>query len=205
MAESTALEALTAELLGDVGVLHDQVKALRDVLPNVVQELSSRLELQTGNMLGAAEKLNDVLRATARQIDTNTQAALSKALDAAKADISSTATLVAGAAVREAVGDEVRQAVGRINDAATQLAQVAATASRQVAWGWGKGAALMFTASALGGLVVFATLQFSGLINVKLSEAERRAMANGQLLGRIWDRLTPKERDRINDLAKANP
>ncbi len=39
MAESTVLEALTAELLGDVGVLHDKVKALDDALPQVSETL----------------------------------------------------------------------------------------------------------------------------------------------------------------------
>jgi len=60
MAESTALEALTAELLGDVGVLHDQVKALRNVLPDVTAEVNSKLEMQTGTMLAAADKLRFV-------------------------------------------------------------------------------------------------------------------------------------------------
>jgi hypothetical protein len=39
---STAQEALIAELLGDVGKLHDEVKALRESLPAVVAELSER-------------------------------------------------------------------------------------------------------------------------------------------------------------------
>jgi hypothetical protein len=39
---STAQEALIAELLGDVGKLHDEVKALRESLPAVVAELTER-------------------------------------------------------------------------------------------------------------------------------------------------------------------
>jgi hypothetical protein len=39
---STTQEALIAELLGDVGKLHDEVKALRESLPAVVAELSER-------------------------------------------------------------------------------------------------------------------------------------------------------------------
>lgn len=61
MAESTALEALTAELLGDVGVLHDQVKALREVLPAAADDFTSRVELQTGHLLRASQQLvNDM-------------------------------------------------------------------------------------------------------------------------------------------------
>jgi hypothetical protein len=39
---STAQEALIAELLGDVGKLHDEVKALRESLPAVVADLTER-------------------------------------------------------------------------------------------------------------------------------------------------------------------
>lgn len=35
--ETTIMEALTAELLGDVGLLHDKVKDLNDALPDVAQ------------------------------------------------------------------------------------------------------------------------------------------------------------------------
>lgn len=40
MAESTHLDALTAELLGDVGILYDQVKALKIELPQALQPLN---------------------------------------------------------------------------------------------------------------------------------------------------------------------
>lgn len=52
MAEgSTLLDALTAELLGDVGRLHDEVKALSNALPGAAQEVR-----QAGS--SAAEALN---------------------------------------------------------------------------------------------------------------------------------------------------
>ena len=39
MGESTALEALTAELLGDVGRLHDEVKGLSNALPGATDSV----------------------------------------------------------------------------------------------------------------------------------------------------------------------
>ncbi len=44
MAESTALEALTAELLGDVGLLHDQIKAMPGLLDNIIQQAVEELQ-----------------------------------------------------------------------------------------------------------------------------------------------------------------
>jgi hypothetical protein len=39
MGQSTAMEALTAELLGDVGKLHDEVKDLKSALPGAVETI----------------------------------------------------------------------------------------------------------------------------------------------------------------------
>lgn len=215
MAESTALEALTAELLGDVGVLHDQVKALRLALPAMSQDLSNTLELQTGNMLAAANKLREVLADTAKQIDDYAESSTKKAVAAAKVDIRQAATDAASAAVRGAVGEEVRAVVALINEAGVKLANDAertrasiSAASQEVSWGWAKGLVAMFGASMLGALAMFLTLHLAGLVSLKpaeLSDSDQRALNSGQALSRIWGKLTQKERDRIVDLVKANP
>lgn len=212
MAESTALEALTAELLGDVGVLHDQVKALRDVLPNVAAEVNSKLEVQTGTMLAAADKLRGVMGDMAKQVDSYADTATKKAVETGKLDIRQAAALAASESVRGAVGDEVRTVVAQVTQAAKQLADEAertrasiSAASRQVAWGWGKGLSAMFGASVAGALVMFLVLQLSGLVNIKpadLSDADRQALQNGRTLNKVWNNLTQKERDHINELAK---
>ena len=44
-----------------------------------------------------------------------------------------------------------------------------------------------------------------GLVNVKpaeLSDADRQALQNGRTLNKVWNNLTQKERDHINELAK---
>ena len=49
-------------------------------------------------------------------------------------------------------------------------------------------------------------LQVSGLVNIKpaeLSETDRQALNNGRTLNKVWNNLTQKERDHINELAKA--
>jgi len=213
MAESTALEALTAELLGDVGVLHDQVKALREVLPSVAEQVGDKLELQTGTMLAAADKLRGVLSDMAKQVDDYAETATQKAVEASKLDIRQAAALAAAESVRNTVGEEVRAVVVMVNEAAAQLAHEVertqssiSAASRQVAWGWGKGLSAMFGASLLGALSLFVVLQVSGLVNIKqaeLTETDRQALNNGRMLNKVWNNLTQKERDHINELAKA--
>lgn len=66
MAESTALEALTAELLGDVGILHDDVKQLALALPDaakVIQEAGEKGAEQL--RLAVSQAVSDVAQGTA--------------------------------------------------------------------------------------------------------------------------------------------
>lgn len=56
MAESTALEALTAELLGDVGKLHDQVKSLGTALPDAAETIRTAGRDAAQTLAGAVDK-----------------------------------------------------------------------------------------------------------------------------------------------------
>lgn len=98
MAESTALEALTAELLGDVGLLHDEVKALKETLPEVVQTLSETLP-------AATRIAADNLVKTTGNIETRLNTILGLVADQANKVRESTETLVKAAEV--AVGVRV--------------------------------------------------------------------------------------------------
>ena len=65
MAESTALEALTAELLGDVGLLHDQIKAMPGLLDNTIQQAIEELQTAASQI----ERQTNINVDTARQIE----------------------------------------------------------------------------------------------------------------------------------------
>jgi len=67
MTESTPLEALVAEMLGDIGKLHDAVNTLKDVLPSQTDEVEQRL---TG-IIGLLQRAGDAYR---EQIKTYTNA-----------------------------------------------------------------------------------------------------------------------------------
>ena len=101
-APSTALEALTAELLGDVGNLHDDVKAMASALP------------------GAAEAIRTSGKEAADSIST--------ALKSAVADLTHEAAQREAAIASQAVNEEVAQA----RSTAAKLIEEVAQANRNV-------------------------------------------------------------------------
>ena len=56
--ESTALEALTAEMLGDIGKLHDAVVSLKGVLPGQIQEVETKI----AGLIGLLQQAGDVYK-----------------------------------------------------------------------------------------------------------------------------------------------
>lgn len=101
-APSTALEALTAELLGDVGRLHDDVKAMAAALP------------------GAAQAIRTSGKEAADSIST--------ALESAVADLTHEAAQREAAIASQAVNEEVAQA----RATAAKLIEEVARANRNV-------------------------------------------------------------------------
>lgn len=150
MAESTALEALTAELLGDVGLLHDEVKALKETLPEVVQTLSETLpaatrvaadnlvkttgniETRLNTILGlVTEQANKVRENTETLVKaaevsvgvkvTNGQKALETKAGELVSEFSHKLASAAAMAVREQVTDPLANALGQIRTAERAL------------------------------------------------------------------------------------
>lgn len=213
MGESTALEALTAELLGDVGVLHDEVKALREALPGTAADVTAKLEVQTGHMLAAAENLRGVLVDMSRQVDAYADESTKAAAEAAKIDIRQAAAIAAGQAIKAEIGKEILEVVGFINEAAGNLVaqtdQASASirsASSQVRWSAGKLAGVMGASSFLACLVAVLVLHYApgwiGLGQPQLTADQQRQISEGQALDRVWNRLTDKERKHIEELAR---
>lgn len=207
------LDILYQDVLGEIHEVINRVDALKADIPSAADQAAQKLELQTGTMLAAADKLRGVLGEMAKQVDNYADTATKKAVEAGKLDVQKAAVTAASESVRVAVGEEVRAVVAEVTQAAQQLAAEAertrgsiSAASRQVAWGWGKGLSAMFGASVAGALVMFLTLQLTGLVNVKpaeLSDADRQALQNGRTLNKVWNNLTQKERDHINELARS--
>jgi hypothetical protein len=98
MTASTVMEALTAELLGDVGLLHDEIKKLPGALDDISQAATVKFQEQSDLMLEMTKKHQNLInnlvgqaevniRASAKNLETHIQAAALSAGDAAKLDV----------------------------------------------------------------------------------------------------------------------
>lgn len=170
----TAQEALIAELLGDVGLLHDQVKALRDILPDAVDSLDEQTSTAItaiDNQIGQLRKDALAFRQDASALLTSVKATAAKiaeatAQESGEKEAEKLQTLAErlsqriGDAAQESVATAVRApatdaisgvtaAMRRVTDASDALSK-AADQLRGRRWeiaAWCSGAAL------LGGLV----------------------------------------------------
>lgn len=88
MAESTALEALTAELLGDVGRLHDDVKDLASALPDAAQVIRQAGESGAEELRKAvSQAVSEVAKGTAEAEAAKLQVAFKKVAENVLQDI----------------------------------------------------------------------------------------------------------------------
>lgn len=88
MAESTALEALTAELLGDVGRLHDEVKGLASALPGACEAIRQAGQEGSGELKAAVKGAVDELAKGAAEAEAaKLQAAFTKVAEEVLQDI----------------------------------------------------------------------------------------------------------------------
>ncbi|MGX2042263.1 hypothetical protein ACWJKU_19820 (plasmid) [Methylocaldum sp. MU1018] len=98
MAQSTALEALTAELLGDVGLLHDEIKALRQNMPSVldgyvkqaiaeIQQATREIELQTGANIAKVNEIESRIDAIRKDVGEYIREKTRLEVESAKLDL----------------------------------------------------------------------------------------------------------------------
>lgn len=205
----TKLDILYQDVLGDVREVIDKAEAIsRDIDAKVISA-GSELEKQTGVMLAAVEELRKVLVDMTRQVDEYATEATRKAVENGKREIQHAAAGI----VRASVGGEVTQAISDVHTASRELLDQARLskedlkrAARQVSWSVWQRSGVVVVSSLLSAGALFLGLKASGLLASPtppvLSQAEARTFANGQALERIWNQLTPKEQQRINQLAQ---
>jgi len=143
MAQSTALEALTAELLGDVGLLHDAVKALRRDMPSVldgyvkqaieeIQQGAREIEIQTGENIAKVREIENridaIRKETGDYVREKTRLEVESAtldLKKAAADaVTETATRAArelAASIGKTLDDQLSAQIATINAAGDEL------------------------------------------------------------------------------------
>ncbi|WP_311224324.1 MULTISPECIES: hypothetical protein [unclassified Acidovorax] len=168
----TTRDALTIELLGDVGRLHDEIKALPEGLKTALAPalgaiaLASKEAQATIGQLGAVEKASFGNFAAAEKV------ALRDSLKAA---------------LREEAGDALAS-VARELAASAKALDAATKSERRQRWQW---IAVAFAGSLLAGALGF---YGSHLLYDNRMETEA---AFGRAVGTVWDSLDAKTKERI--------
>jgi len=168
----TTRDALTIDLLGDLGRVHDQIKALPEALKENLAPslgalaLASKEAQATIGQLGAAEKASFGNFAAAEKV------ALRDSLKAA---------------LREEAG-EALASVARELAASARIHQDAAKGETRQRWQW---IAVAFAGSLLAG-----ALGFYGSHLLYGKQIDEQA-AFGRAVGTVWDSLDAKTKERI--------
>lgn len=68
MAGNTTLDMLVAEMLGDIGKLHDQLAVLNETMPALLDDVDSRLTQSVGMLVKAGSMYEGVLKNQTVQI-----------------------------------------------------------------------------------------------------------------------------------------
>lgn len=208
------LDILYQDVLGDLHDVLIRVETLKAEIPAAADKMGDALNTQAGNYLAAAEKAAAVLADLASQVDAYADASAKQAAEAAKLDIRQAATQAASEAVQAEIGKEIQGVVGLINQAARNLVTetdkargAINAASQQVRWGWGKGVVVMVAGSFIGGLVAMASARYIPGVtdaHAQLTATQRMAIENSEKIQAVWNRLTPKEREHIQELSNGS-
>lgn len=188
------LDILYQDVLGDIHDVITKVESLKNEFPIAADAMVDKLNVQAGHYLVAAEKLAGVLKGMSDEIDRSAAQAAAQASTAAQLDIRLAATKAASQAVSQAVGAEVTKVIAQIE-----------AAGRLIKWSFAKVVACMTGAAVLGGLVAVLGVHYLPVGGGKvqaLSEADRLAIQNGQMIQSVWNNLSDKERAHIQQLAQ---
>ena len=183
--ESTARDALVAELLGDVGKLHDEISRLKEVLPNEAQAF----ELRIADLVALLNQAGDAYKVQI-QTYTNGQAERLKAqTDAAVSDARSHVVQEVDAALTDSFarfGQAVKQTVQ--TEMAALLEEMGRSQRRGTLW--------FALASASGGLLAGLVVLFAGLQSN--DPAQETYLGLGKATAAAWVRLDGRAKATIN-------
>lgn len=155
------------EALSEVDRVLDRAQQLTKELPAAAESLGDQLNVQTGHLLVASEKLVGVLQSMAAGIDQAAVQAAATAAESAKLDIRQAVASAAADVVGQSVSTEIAKAVGQVNDAASNLVtqtnaakQEILGAGRSMSWGFGRILAMVIAGGCISGLVTVGGMQY---------------------------------------------
>lgn len=184
-AEPTTRDALIAEMLGDIGRLHDSVESLKNVLPGQTEEVEAKI---TG-LIGLLSKAGDAYRG---QLETYTngqadkvRAQMEKDAQAAKARFDRDSS----DAIRAALTEVERTVRNTVQNEIAAPVQKALRAQQQNIW---QTLGLCVMCGLIGGLVV-------ATANLWFYDKDEAAFAAlGKSVAASWDKLDGKAKAVIN-------
>ena len=176
----TTRDALIHELLGDVGRLHDQVKALPDAFKESVTPTLGALALAVKDAKGSIEQAGKAEKAAFGNFTAQEKVALRDSLKAALRE-------EAGAALAD---------VARDLSSSARLHEEAAKAERRQRWQW---LAVALAVGLLGGAL--------GLYGAHLLYGQQQAeqAAFGRAVMATWGDLDAKAKERIQEARRNTP
>lgn len=203
----TKIEFLYKEVLGDVTDVVARVEGIKSTVPAAMDAAAGRVQEQSNALLQAAQKLYSVLKLMSKEVDEHADASVKAAVERGKAELRTAAEqAVVNALANSGVGDQVKEAVDQINQAAQAFATQAGEAktgihkaSNEVSWGAYKLMAMLAGVSLVAALVG----GFVAARAASLSSEDAKALEVGRTISKAWTALTPKERERFSELAKA--
>lgn len=183
--EATARDALIAEMLGDIGKLHDAVESLKGVLPEQIEGVETRI---TG-LIGLLQKAGDTYKA---QIETYTNAQGERIRTQMEKDASAAKVRFeqdASAAIKAALGDVQRTIKSTMQTDVAGPVQAALQVQEKSLW---KTLLLCLACGLIGGLVAV------GVDMVSSNKQQDSYTALGKAVSASWEKLDAKAKATIS-------
>ena len=199
MAGSSTLDALIAEMLGDVGKLHDELQSLKEALPAFTNEAEAKLSTVVGSVV---EVTNSRRAETAAHVNA-AKADAAKALEGKAHELANWYAAEIGKAATKAATEQVGAV---IEQASAQLEQAAASvraAAGQYRASLAQKLLLVLACSALAGAFGGAALQLTASYWKGGVSAEDAAfIESGKAISAAWPKLDAATRKRITELSQ---
>lgn len=189
MAEPTTRDALIAEMLGDIGRLHDSVEALKTVLPGQIGEVETKI---TG-LIGLLQRAGDAYR---EQIETYTTAVASQVTHQMEKDALAAKMRLdrdSHDAIRAALAEVERTVKNTVQSEITAPVQSALRIAKQGVWGT---MTLCLASGVLGGVVVFTANA------VIIGNEDPYYAEYGRAVAAVWNKLDSRAKTLIEEQKK---
>ena len=184
-AEPTTRDALIAEMLGDIGRLHDSVESLKGILPGQIEEVEAKITGLVGLLIKAGDAYRGQLETYPNGQADKVRAQMEKDAQAAKARFDRDSS----DAIRAALTEVERTVRNTVQNEIAAPVQKALRAQQQNIW---QTLGLCVMCGLIGGLVVVAG-------NVWLYDKEEAAFAAlGKSVVASWEKLDSKAKAVIN-------